>query len=60
MGKKSLNDNGKNTPCPKDADKIFYTHVKFFDNIPDILIKICLVLKNFITHSINKLNVHRT
>lgn len=58
--KKFPEDNRKNTPCPKGAVKIFYYCVKFLGNIPDIPCEICLVLENFISHSLHKINVNRT
>ena len=51
MDKKFVADNRKNTPRPQGADKIFAYCVKLFANIPDIPCTICLVIKNFITHS---------
>ena len=58
--KKFPDDNRKNTPCPKGAVKIFYYCVKFLGNIAYIPYGTCLVLKNFITHAMHKINVNRT
>ena len=51
MDKKFVADNRKNTLRPQGTDKIFAYDVKLFGNIPDIPCTICLVIKNFIAHS---------